>query len=760
MDKNPFFMMLKGKLEIEMNEGQVGLKTLEKAFNLPGIQSGDFTHKKKSRYMTIISFNENIRSQIYVEYAKALAVEKQMAKSKDIMEQAIMEFAGTDDEPVVLLGNADIAAITGDLKKSITILRAVEPEAKGYMEARKKLADIYLNKMMNRRQYAKCFFDLVQVFPNLENFKRYGDALLSIQEPDKAIEAYKEALKIDPNNQYLIRLIGKALSITHNYQKAFEYYEDAISKHPKNLDLRLDHAKLLSKNNFLEKAEEMLDKDSLMRDDGEGQTYESSKRQVEGLLELANIYKKRFYLEGENHEELAKALHEIWRQVLALQIDAMERSKYEGGKPDEEKLKYAEYCELAAQFAVETDSKLDKAKEYFEDALKYNPHKVELVLELAEVDFYNAEFEEAEQKCSKVLKSHPNHPWALKLLSECLLNQGEFEKGVKGYEKVYARDPTNFIALGCLFEFYRRSGQLDQIKQMLDRLEQKLGKANEPGYCYAKGLYYYYRKNPNEALTNLFIAKRNPLYRVPSLKLMVDIYLNPDQDLLFSAATEKLKPYTKQNIECMSQLLSELQDKYFSLEHQVYSTYADILLRNEFKDSEEFLNQTLIEREGLIPAMMGLLVCKLAKGGKGALDKNVLKNISKSKFNAKWGDDTERGWIQVADFLISADKLDLAERELNRCLKYNQSCAKAYELLGSISEKKQEYENAMSIYNQAWAVSEYRDCTIGYRLATLHFRNQDFVNAMVIGKKVLAINPTYPKIKEDIIDRARDSLKP
>jgi tetratricopeptide repeat protein 21B len=208
--------------------------------------------KKRSRYMTVISFNQNVRSQIFVEYAKALAADKQNKKAKEIMEQAIMEFAGTEDEPVVLLGNADIAIIGGDLKKALNILRSVEPMAKGYLEARGKLADIYLNKMLNRRQYAKCYFDLVQVFPNFENYKKYGDALLQIQEPDKAIEAYQEALRIDPSNQFIVRAIGKALSITHNYQRAIEYYEEAVQSHPNNDDLKLDHAKLLVKNNFID----------------------------------------------------------------------------------------------------------------------------------------------------------------------------------------------------------------------------------------------------------------------------------------------------------------------------------------------------------------------------------------------------------------------------------------------------------------------------------------------------------------------------
>lgn len=91
-----------------------------------------------------------------------------------------MEFAGTEDEPVVLLGNADMAILSGDLKKAISILKNVDPTANGYMDARKKLASIYLDQMKQRRQYAKCYEDLAHTFPTTENLKLYGDALMSI----------------------------------------------------------------------------------------------------------------------------------------------------------------------------------------------------------------------------------------------------------------------------------------------------------------------------------------------------------------------------------------------------------------------------------------------------------------------------------------------------------------------------------------------------------------------------------------------------
>lgn len=759
MDKIPFFMMLKGQLEMELEDHTQGLKTLQKAYNLPGIQDGNFDHKKKARYMTVISFNENIRSQVFVEYAKALAQDKQYAKSKEIMEDAIMEFAGTDDEPVVLIGNADIAAISGDLKKALTILRGVQPEAKGYMEARKKLADIYLNKMLNRRQYAKCFQDLVNVFPNFENYKRYGDALLEIQEADKAIEAYEEALKIDPTNQHIVRLIGQALSSTHNYQRAIGYYQEATQKFPNNPDLRLDQAKLLVKNNFFERAEELLDKETLFQG-SEGDSMDNTIRKVEGLVELATIYRKNIDMNENVGDQEIQNLQDIWKRILALQLDVIDKSKYEGGKPEDEKLKYASLCEQAGELCVEVDHQLDVAKEYYEEAYKYNPNKTEVYLELAEIDFVNGETEDAKNKCSRVLKSKPNHPWALKLLAEILLTQGEMERGAKGFERVYEKDPSNFIALGCLFEFYRRLGRLDDIKEVLTRLDQKLGKSNEPGFCYVKGLYYFYRKHSKEALTNFYIAKRNPLYKNASLKIMIEIYLNPDQDLMFTFATEKLKPFANENLTSMEVLLDDLTDKYFGLESQVYSTYVNVLSHKEYKESELFLQNTINESPNLIPAIMCLCVLKMAKGGKSQVDKNLLKSISKSRYNAKWGEETERGWIQVADFLISANKFELAERELNRCLKYNQSSAKAWELLGSLAERNNDLAKAAENYERAWAITENNDCTIGFRLASLYFKNRDFVNTVIIGKKVLNINPNYPKLREEIVEKAHQQLRP
>ena len=88
--------------------------------------------------------------------------------------------------------------------------------------------------MKQRRQYAKCYQDLAESCPSVENLKMYGDALMKIQEPGEAMVAYQKALDKDEANQVIMRLIGQAMSATHNYQAATDYYERVVNDFPEN----------------------------------------------------------------------------------------------------------------------------------------------------------------------------------------------------------------------------------------------------------------------------------------------------------------------------------------------------------------------------------------------------------------------------------------------------------------------------------------------------------------------------------------------
>eukprot|EP00056_Hartaetosiga_gracilis_P009825 m.142998 g.142998 ORF g.142998 m.142998 type:complete len:101 (-) comp13199_c1_seq1:2971-3273(-) len=88
-----------------------------------------------------------------------------------------------------------------------------------------------------------------------------------------------------------------------------------------------------------------------------------------------------------------------------------------------------------------------------------------------------------------------------------------------------------------------------------------------------------------------------------------------------------------------------------------------------------------------------------------------------------------------------------------------QGCSKAWEFMGFIMEKEQAYANAAEFYENAWLFASGSDQAVGYKLAFNYLKASRFVDAIDICHKVLAVNPKYPRIKKDILDKARASIR-
>lgn len=96
----------------------------------------------------------------------------------------------------------------------------------------------------------------------------------------------------------------------------------------------------------------------------------------------------------------------------------------------------------------------------------------------------------------------------------------------------------------------------------------------------------------------------------------------------------------------------------------------------------------------------------------------------------------------------------------SRCLKYNQSCSRAWELLGSIAEREQAYKDAANHYEHAWKLATQADQAVGYKLAFNYMKAGRLVDAITVSQAVLNADPQYPKIRHDVLDKARMGLKP
>ena len=79
--------------------------------------------------------------------------------------------------------------------------------------------------------------------------------------------------------------------------------------------------------------------------------------------------------------------------------------------------------------------------------------------------------------------------------------------------------------------------------------------------------------------------------------------------------------------------------------------------------------------------------------------------------------------------------------------------------MGLIKEKEQSYVDAAEHYEKAFRLFNERSAAMGSRLAFNYLKAKRYVDCINVCKKVLEINPNYPKIQKDIMEKAILSLR-
>ena len=139
--------------------------------------------------------------------------------------------------------------------------------------------------------------------------------------------------------------------------------------------------------------------------------------------------------------------------------------------------------------------------------------------------------------------------------------------------------------------------------------------------------------------------------------------------------------------------------------------------------------------------------------------RNQLKRVSKIEWSKKYGEDLERCWILLADIYIQGGKYDLATELLKKVTSVNQSSSKALDYLGFSMEKEQSYQDAAEYYFKCWKLKRQSDPALGYKLAFNYLKAKRYTDAIDISHLVLKVEPNYPKIRSEILDKSRLALR-
>lgn len=253
----PMYFLLQGIIQKNNQQFDESLKSFLTAVSLSNNNNGSGGAESRNYNNDVEKLCLADKVTLYLELIDSYNSMEQSSEANKWMSIAIDEFRRTPEEGRLIVANADLLLQHGNLTKCLELLRGIDPGQPYYLQAKTKMAHVYLHHRKDRLGFAQCFKELVENCPGPESYLMLGDAFMSIQEPDQAIDAYKQALKQNPHDPLLASKLGRAYVKTHQYMKAINYYTDAINS-PENYSLKLDLAELYLKLKQFKNAEETL----------------------------------------------------------------------------------------------------------------------------------------------------------------------------------------------------------------------------------------------------------------------------------------------------------------------------------------------------------------------------------------------------------------------------------------------------------------------------------------------------------------------
>uniref|UniRef100_A0A667H581 Tetratricopeptide repeat protein 21B n=1 Tax=Lynx canadensis TaxID=61383 RepID=A0A667H581_LYNCA len=754
----PLYHLIKAQSQKKMGEIAEAIKTLHMAMSLPGMRRIGASSKSKHRKTEV---DANHRLSIFLELVEAHRLNGEQHEAAKVIQDAIHEFSGTSEELRVTIANADLALAQGDVERALSMLRNVTAEQPYFIEAKEKMADTYLKHRKEKMLYITCYREIAERMPSPRSFLLLGDAYMNIQEPEEAIIAYEQALNQNPKDGTLASKIGKALVKTHNYSKAITYYEAALKSGQQNY-LCYDLAELLLKLKWYDKAEKVL-QHALAH---------------EPVNELSALME-----DGRSHVLLAKVYSEVERpgdaiaslqQARELQSRILKRVQME--QPDAasaQKHLAAEICAGIAKHSV-AQRDYEKAIKFYREALVHCETDNKILLELARLYLAQDDPDACLRHCALLLQSDQDNEAATMMMADLMFRKQDYEQAVFHLQQLLERKPDNYMTLSRLIDFLRRCGKLEDVPRFFLMAEKRNSRAKlEPGFQYCKGLYLWYTGEPNDALRHFNKARKDSDWGQNALYNMIEICLNPDNETVGGEVFENLdgdlgNSTEKQEsvqlaVRTAEKLLKELKPQTIQGHVQLRIMENYCLVATKQKSNVEQALNTFTEiatsERDHIPALLGMATAyMILKQTPRA--RNQLKRIAKMNWNPIDAEDFEKSWLLLADIYIQSAKYDMAEELLKRCLRHNRSCCKAYEYMGYIMEKEQAYTDAALNYEMAWKHGNQTNPTVGYKLAFNYLKAKRYVDAIDVCHQVLEGHPTYPKIRKDILDKARMSLRP
>ena len=718
---SPTYHLINAKIQQAEGNIEGSIKTLAKAWKLPGVKRALAPGTKGKKIVTSAE-----RVSVYLALAQAFYKAGQSHEAAKIMQDAQSEFSGTSEEMRIQIANSDLAIGRGDVEGALTLLTEVTPAHSYYVQAKEKMAKIYLEYRKDKEKYAACYKELVDQNPNPHTQLLLGDAYIAIHDPENAIIVYEKALRESGSrDSVLAQKIGMALVKTHDYKKAMAYYEAAVKQGAMGSMLRADLAELYLKLGEDNKCEKTL--------------LAALKHESSTDLEVMLADVRYRMLMSRMHSQFARPMQAIQEleQARSMQGEVLRRSKIE--RPEilqQQKELAADICMgMTEHHRKQRD--ISRATELYSEAISYDEGNASATIKLSQLYLETGQLEDAQQQLTVLLNNDKKNNDATMMMAEVMFRKHESDSAIFHFTQLLDREPEHYEALARLIDLMRRAGELPSADKFLESAKKaSLSASTEPGLNYCKGLYHRYLGETNQALSCFIRASKDSDFGVRALYNMVAIYLNPDDETLGGEIFEKQKRDPNTSEDC----LQSAQDAFVELarrkesgekRYEIYKNYllmSDKSSRGNIEKAIKAFTEMVVADKDNVPAMLGVARAYMFQK-QPSKARYQLKNILKMNWRSEYADEFEGGWLLLADIHIGSGKHDLAQEPLKKCVTQNKSCSKAWEYMGHIWEKDQAYVNAVEFYEYAWTYSNQKNMGIGY-IAVSSFT--DFASGIVL----------------------------
>ena len=103
------------------------------------------------------ALNTNDRMNLFLELSDSYRLLGDQKKAEDIMRDALAHFKGTPEEIKVSIAGTELALSRGNVDQALALLQAIGPDQSYYLDARERMANIYLQYRKDTKLYITCY---------------------------------------------------------------------------------------------------------------------------------------------------------------------------------------------------------------------------------------------------------------------------------------------------------------------------------------------------------------------------------------------------------------------------------------------------------------------------------------------------------------------------------------------------------------------------------------------------------------------------